>query len=143
MNDMSPGFAADMAPELAPDMASEATHDFTLSVCMHLGRPCPAANRMLRTLAKALACAKDATEEGFEVTGESTLEGCDRSCHAKFQASHDRIRVFCGTEKDADLPALNRFADTMLSPSAAPYHGTAAPQSFGEARPLSPPSALI
>ena len=134
MNDMTPGFA--------PDMTSEATHDFTLSVCMHLGRPCPAANQMLRTLAKALASAKGYTEDEFEVTGESELEGCDRSCRARFQASHDRIRVFCGTEEDADLPALNRFADAMLSPTAAPYHGTAAPRSFGEARPLKSPAAL-
>ena len=135
MNDMTPGFTA--------DMTAEETHSFTLSMCMHLGRPCPAANRMLRTLAKALASAKGATEDGFEVTGESQLEGCDRACLARFQASHDRIRVFCGTEDDADFTALNHFADAMLSPSAAPYHGTAAPQSFGEARPLAAPAALV
>ncbi len=143
MKNMSPGGCADMASVSSHPLASEATHNFTLSICMHLGRPCPAANRMLRTLANAVASAKETTEEGFEITGESSLEGCDRSCHAKFQASHDRIRVFCGTDTDDELTALNRFADAMLSPQAAPYHGTVAPQSFGEARPLSPPSELI
>lgn len=125
-----------ITPSVAAEGFSQETHSFALSDCMHLGRPCPAANRMLRTLATAVATARSATEDGFEVTGESELQGCDRSCRACFQAGHDRIRVFCGIEGNADLADLNRFADAMLSPKPTPYHGQSAPRSFGEARPL-------
>ena len=73
----------------------ELTHDFVATTCLHLGRPCPAAERMLRALADALAQARGVTREDFEMTGESQLDGCEKACPARFAARHDRIRVFC------------------------------------------------
>ncbi len=118
---------------------TELTHDFVATTCMHLGRPCPAAERMLRALAGALAHARDVTCEDFEMTGESQLDGCEKACPARFAARHDRIRVFCDVTASTETATLDRFADAMLSldgtfPAATAL--TDMPRAFGEARPL-------
>ncbi|WP_255731316.1 hypothetical protein [Phaeobacter sp. B1627] len=94
------------------------THDFVATTCLHLGRPCPAAERMLRALAGALDKARTVTREDFEITGESRLDGCEKACPARFAARHDRIRVYCDVAATTDMAALDRFADAMLAPEA-------------------------
>lgn len=114
------------------------THDFVATTCMHLGRPCPAAERMLRALAGALDKARHVTQEDFEITGDSQLDGCEKACPARFAARHDRIRVFCDVAPATETADLDRFADAMLSPVLAGVGLTSAeamPRAFGEARP--------
>jgi len=118
---------------------TETTHDFVATTCLHLGRPCPAAERMLRALAGALDKARGVTREDFEISGESQLDGCEKACPARFAASHDRIRVFCDVTPATETETLDRFADAMLSPDVM-HVGAASvaemPRAFGEARPL-------
>jgi len=118
----------------------EQTHDFVATTCMHLGRPCPAAERMLRALAGALDRARAVTRDDFEISGDSQLDGCEKACPARFAASHDRIRVFCDVSASTETETLDRFADAMLSPDMADLPARSAaevPRAFGEARPLS------
>lgn len=116
-------------------MATSDTHSFMATTCLHLGRPCPAAERMIRVLAQALDMAKGSTDGDFEVSGQSLLDGCEKSCPARFQASHSRIRVFCGAQETDDLGALNQFADAMLAPHVLPVPTKVTPGSFVEALP--------
>ncbi len=114
------------------------THDIVATTCLYLGRPCPAAERMLLALAGALNQARAVTRADFEITGDSQLDGCEKACPARFAARHDRIRVFCDVTTSADTADLDRFADAMLSTgldglSAPPRE---MPRAFGEARPL-------
>ncbi|NIZ14159.1 hypothetical protein [Phaeobacter sp. HF9A] len=116
------------------------THDFVATTCLHLGRPCPAAERMLRALAGALDQARGMTQEDFEITGESLLDGCEKACPARFAASHHRIRVFCDVSPTTETETLDRFADAMLSPEMMSFASAAReemPRAFGEARRLS------
>ena len=122
----------------------EQTHDFVATTCLHLGRPCPAAERMLRALAGALDRARGVTQEDFEISGESQLDGCEKACPARFAASHDRIRVFCDVSATTETETLDRFADAMLSPDMIALHASSSaevPRAFGEARPISLPRA--
>ena len=137
-------FARDITcAEGAMTKTTPSTHDIVATTCLHLGRPCPAAERMLRALAGALDKARSVTRDDFEITGESRLDGCEKACPARFTARHDRIRVFCDVASATDMAALDRFADTMLSPTALPAavfctvrDVTELPRAFGEARPL-------
>lgn len=91
------------------------THRIAVSDCRHTGATCPALERMLKALCQALNSAKGLTDEDFEISGESQLDGCDRQCAARFFASHDRIRVFGGAEASAQQSGLERFADMLLT----------------------------
>lgn len=97
------------------------THDCAATHCTKLGRPCPAAMRMLKALSASMATAKGITEENFQMTGQAALNACAEGCMARFVASHDRIRVFCDVDKTANQSDLDLFADIMLcdtSPTA-------------------------
>lgn len=129
--------------------ATETTHHFSESICSHLGAPCPAMHRMLRALAGALEKAKPLTEDDFEICGASELDGCNRQCPARFFATHDRIRVFCGVSAEGDRSGLDRFADSLLSPDAVNIptgRFAELPCAFGEAVPFvaahQPPQVL-
>ncbi|WP_416367755.1 hypothetical protein [Tritonibacter mobilis] len=118
------------------------THEFVSTTCLHLGRPCPAAQRMLAALAKALDSARGLTKDDFEISGESRLDGCEKACPARFAANHARIRVFCDVQATTKTETLDRFADAMLSADGGSAHGTSSadmPRAFGEARPARPP----
>ncbi|KIC11952.1 hypothetical protein RA19_04820 [Leisingera sp. ANG-M1] len=94
---------------------TDQTHFFAATDCKHLGRPCPAAERMIAKLAEAMTKAKPLTQEDFEITGTSALDGCPRKCPAQFVASHDRIRLYCGVGEDAPREGLDQFADAILN----------------------------
>lgn len=92
------------------------THLLTATTCQHTGSTCPALVRMAENLTQAMTTAKPVTTEDFEIQGNNTLTHCPKACPAKFQASHDRIRIFCGVAEEADMGRLNLFADALLSP---------------------------
>ncbi|KIC21574.1 hypothetical protein [Leisingera sp. ANG-Vp] len=94
---------------------TDQTHFYAATDCKHLGRPCPAAERMIAKLAEAMTKAKPLTQEDFEITGTSALDGCSRNCPAQFVASHDRIRLYCGVGEDAPREGLDQFADAILN----------------------------
>lgn len=95
------------------------THFFSETICTHTNSPCPAMGKMLRALAGALDKARPTTQEDFEISGESRLDGCSRQCAARFFASHERIRVFCDVNAEADQNRLDQFADMLLSPTSS------------------------
>lgn len=123
----------------------ERTHHFSQTTCMHLGGPCPALAKMLQALTTALDKARPVTTEDFEICGESVLDGCPRSCPARFFATHDRIRVFCDVTKTAERGKLDLFADMLLDPTSAaqPASGIQErPCALGEVRPKQTPSRV-
>ena len=93
------------------------THLFTATVCQKTGEHCPALARMAEKLAQAMATAAPVTAEDFEIAGSSELAHCPAGCAARFEASHESIRIFCGVDTDADGDRLNRFADMILRPA--------------------------
>lgn len=99
-------------------MWTDKTHVYAATDCKYLGKPCPAAQRMVAKLAEALSAAKPLTEDDFEIAGSTRLEGCPRACPAQFVASHERIRIYAGVEDSAPRAELDRFADAILGPSA-------------------------
>lgn len=120
-------------------MDQQRSHEFVSTTCMHLGRPCPAAQRMLKALAQALDSARPLTQDDFEISGESRLDGCEKACPARFAANHSRIRVFCDVTSSTKTETLDRFADAMLSSDANTMSSTCVseiPRAFGEARPV-------
>lgn len=90
------------------------THNCAATHCPKIGRPCPAAMRMLKALSASMSQAKGVTEDNFEMTGQAGLNACPDGCMARFVASHSRIRVFCGVTDAAEQSDLDRFADIML-----------------------------
>ncbi|MFS4581066.1 hypothetical protein [Phaeobacter sp. C3_T13_0] len=94
---------------------TDKTHSYSLSTCQHLGRPCPAAERMLSRLATALGQARGVTADDFEIAGTCQLAACGQPCQAKFNASHDRIRIYCGVSAEADQNSLDHFADALFN----------------------------
>ena len=118
---------------------TDKTHFYTATDCIHLGRPCPAAERLVRKLAAAMTEAKPLTQEDFSITGSSALAGCPKGCAARFSASHEGIRVFCGAGEDADPAQLDRFADAMFRTGgtgfAAGQAGSCRPCALSEALP--------
>jgi len=94
---------------------TDKTHNFAATTCKHLGRPCPAAVRMVGKLAEAMTKAAPMTAEDFEICGHTTLDGCTRKCPAQFISGHDRIRIYCGVDDSADRDGLERFADAILA----------------------------
>lgn len=96
------------------------THLFSATVCQHTGKNCPAVNRMAEKLAQAIAASKPITTDDFEIEGDSVLKHCPHDCHARFVATHDRIRIFCDVTSEIETSDLNRFADALLKPSSGP-----------------------
>ena len=95
---------------------TDRTHVYAATDCKFLGRPCPAAQRMVAKLAQAMATARPLTQDDFEIAGTTRLDGCPRACPAQFLASHDRIRIYAGVDEDAPREGLERFADAILGP---------------------------
>lgn len=123
---------------------ADKTHRFSATVCRHTGRPCPAAARMMRKLARAMAAARPLTDEAFEISGTADLAGCPRQCAAKYTASHSGIRLFAGVSETADDAVLNRFADALLDPDGRPLTGAAltpVPCAMVDAKPIAPAPA--
>ncbi|WP_461403740.1 hypothetical protein [Falsiruegeria mediterranea] len=96
------------------------SHLFTATVCQHTGRTCPAVQRMAEKLSQAMMASKPITSGDFEIEGSSVLKHCPMECPAKFTASHDRIRIFCGVTPEAETEGLNRFADALFDPDPNP-----------------------
>lgn len=103
---------------------ADKSHNYAATQCRHTGRTCPAAARMMRKLAGAMAAAKPMTEDDFEITGTTDLNGCPRRCAARYEASHHGIRLFAGVDEAADSAALNRLADALLNPDGRPLPGS-------------------
>ncbi len=93
------------------------SHLFTATVCQHTGKTCAAVQRIVEKLSQAMVASKPMTSDDFEIEGTSVLKHCPRECPAKFIASHDRIRIFCGVTPEAETGELNRFADALFDPT--------------------------
>ncbi len=121
------------------------THDCAATHCPKLGRPCPAATRMLKALSASMTQAKGVTEDNFQMTGHAGLNACPEGCMARFVASHYRIRVFCDVADTADQTDLDRFADVMLCDTSPGTVGLgklpARPCALAQATPQRPPVA--
>ncbi|MBT8155352.1 hypothetical protein KMP13_16045 [Epibacterium ulvae] len=121
------------------------THDCAATHCPKLGRPCPAAMRMLKALSASMTQAKGVTEDNFQMTGQAGLNACAEGCMARFVASHYRIRVFCGVSITADQSDLDRFADVMLCDASPGPKGLGnlpiRPRALAQAVPQRPPVA--
>ncbi|SLN15694.1 hypothetical protein TRL7639_00269 [Falsiruegeria litorea R37] len=96
------------------------THLFSATVCQHTGKTCPAVQRMAEKLSQAMVASKPMTSDDFEIEGNSVLKHCPMECPARFTASHDRIRIFCGVTPEAETEDLNRFADALFDPQPRP-----------------------
>ncbi|MFW8595452.1 hypothetical protein [Cribrihabitans neustonicus] len=118
---------------------TDKTHFYAATTCRHLGRPCPAAEQMAAKLAEAMTRAKPLTQADFSISGGSELEGCAKGCLARFEASHESIRVFCGAGEDADPAELGRYANAMFRQDgrgfSAAQGGSARPCALIEALP--------
>lgn len=97
------------------------THLLMATTCQNTGETCPALMRMAEKLTQAMTTAKPMTTEDFEIEGNSSLIHCPKACPARFQASHGRIRIFCGVDDQADMAKLNLFADAMLSSEGSAF----------------------
>jgi len=93
-----------------------ASHLFTATVCQKTGATCPAVQEMAEKLSQAMVASRNVTDEDFEIEGNSVLKHCPQECPARFVASHDRIRIFCGVTPAADTEDLNRFANALFDP---------------------------
>ncbi|MEM7317551.1 MAG: hypothetical protein AAF408_00870 [Pseudomonadota bacterium] len=91
------------------------THSYASTVCRHSGEPCPALARLAEKLADALMQARPATTDDFTIEGSVKLPQGQTDCTARFCASHDRIRIFCGVDSEAELGWLDRLADALFS----------------------------
>ena len=69
--------------------------------CPRIGRVCPAAEAMARTLARADRCARQAVPD-FEMTGQTALDGCSLHCAALFELSGQGVALYCGVEAEAE-----------------------------------------
>lgn len=96
------------------------SHLFTTTVCQHTGKTCSAVQRMAEKLSQAMVASKPITSDDFEIEGNSVLKHCPMECPARFTASHDRIRIFCGVTPEAKTDDLNRLADALFDPHPGP-----------------------
>ena len=102
---------------------TDKTYSYAATLCQHTGRPCPAAARIVKQLTQAVHRAGAATSPDFEIDGSADVQGCDRNCTARFVATQDQIRLFCGVSDDTANTTLDRIADAlfdMSSPLASP-----------------------
>ncbi|MEM9628785.1 MAG: hypothetical protein AAGA21_21325 [Pseudomonadota bacterium] len=93
---------------------SDDTHIFTCTNCRHLGAPCADATVLARKLVEAVRRASPFTAEDFEVTGHGRLEGCARTCPARFVANKTHISIYGDVSADTDLTSLASFADSFF-----------------------------
>lgn len=103
-------------------------HQFTATLCQNTGLPCPALARMAKKLVQAMTHAHAVATDEFELEGSGVLNHCPTECIARYSARHDRIRVFCGVDEQADLNALNRFADALLGDGDCGFPASSAPR---------------
>lgn len=87
------------------------------TVCRFGGGECAAALHLARHLLRADALAR-ATVPEFEITGETRLAGCARTCGARFRLSPGGVELFCGAAPDADMASLSAFAAAFLAGDA-------------------------
>ncbi|WP_420586020.1 hypothetical protein [Ruegeria sp.] len=105
------------------------THQFSATVCQRTGRSCPALAQMARAVVQAMEAAVPATTAEFEFDGSSELTYCAQGCNARFRAQKDQIRVYCGSEADTSIEALDNYADMLfgLDFAARPAGGLPTP----------------
>ena len=94
---------------------SSKTHDFTCTNCNHIGGPCADAGRLAKALADTIAIAWRFTAPDFEVSGHGRLQGCARTCCARFVARKAAVRIYCDVEAEADADTLEALADAFLT----------------------------
>ncbi len=93
------------------------THQFSATICQRTGRTCPALAQVARALATSTTEAATATSSDFEIEGSSELGFCPAGCTARFRASRDEIRVFCGADPDVETEKLDNYADLLFGTS--------------------------
>ncbi|MGR3614775.1 MAG: hypothetical protein ACU0BB_01870 [Paracoccaceae bacterium] len=106
------------------------THEFTATICMRTGKPCPMAARTLKSLTHAASEAMRGSGEAFEMEGAIELTGCAPGCTARFGISSSLVRLFCDVDAEAELASLNRLADALMK------DGNTLPSSNIDARPV-------
>jgi hypothetical protein len=94
------------------------THEFTPTVCMQTGRPCPAMARILRALTRSVASSAKMCDPNFLIEGCIDLDGCAHVCTARYSASGARVRLYCNAGEEVAQLALDRYADLALGQSA-------------------------
>jgi hypothetical protein len=94
------------------------THEFTATVCMQTGRPCPAMARILRALTRSVASSAKMCDPNFLIEGSIDLDGCAHECTARYSASSARVRMYCNAGEEVAQPTLDRYADLALGQSA-------------------------
>ncbi len=109
------------------------THTYAATLCQRTAQPCPALARMARGLAQGMATANPVTDDAFQLEGSAELSHCSDGCIARFRANPDQVRVFCGTDAEAEIAGLDVFADMMFGAES-----TARPSTG-----LTPPCAMI
>ena len=92
------------------------THQFTATVCQKTGTTCPALAQTARAVVQALEAAAPATTADFEFDGSSDLTHCQQGCIARFRAQKNQVRVFCGSNADDPIDALNSYAEMLFGP---------------------------
>ncbi|WP_406648162.1 hypothetical protein QEZ52_04055 [Aliisedimentitalea scapharcae] len=98
---------------------TDKTYSYAATLCQHTGRPCPAAARIVKRLTQAVHRAGAATSPDFEIDGSADVQGCDRVCTARFVATQDQIRLFCGVSGDTANATLDRIADALFDMTGA------------------------
>ncbi|MEM9440256.1 MAG: hypothetical protein AAGA73_07420 [Pseudomonadota bacterium] len=93
---------------------SDDTHVFTCTNCRHLGAPCADATVLAQKLVNAVRRASPFTAKDFEVTGHGRLEGCARTCQARFVASKSHVSIYGDIGADDDLASLASFANSFF-----------------------------
>jgi hypothetical protein len=115
------------------------THEFTATVCMQTGRPCPAMARILRALTRSVSSSAKMCDPNFLIEGSIDLDGCEYECTARYSASGERVRLYCNAGEDVAQPALDRYADLALGQSTASIPTqqiSVYPCALSESRPL-------
>lgn len=93
---------------------SDETHIYCCTDCHHTGAPCPEAMALARHLVQRLGCACAPVEPDAYWDGFGRLEGCARTCPAKFVVSEGCVSIYCDVEADEDPTALAAFALSFL-----------------------------
>ena len=93
---------------------SDNIHIFTCTNCRPLGAPCADAAVLARKLVEAVRRASPFTAPDFEVTGHGRLEGCARTCPARFVASKAHVAIYGDVGANADLASFASFAASFF-----------------------------
>lgn len=120
------------------------THLISSTVCNRTGQPCPALAELADNLTRAMNAVKPTTTQDFEIEGDVVLNGCSVECSARFRASHEQLRVFCGVSPEAEIDMLDKFADALFSsegPALVARRNETHPCAMVEATPITDSSA--